>query len=146
MNEIIYLSGGMSGLTMEEQNSWREKVESELKAYIKDTTDKSSIHIFNPVKYYNYFTDNHRSEKEVMEYDLNALKKSSLVLVNFNSPKSIGTAMEIAIARDRGLPIIGIIGNSLIHPWLIESCTRLCTSVDELIEYVKEFYILGGIV
>lgn len=103
MAEILYLSGGMSGLTVEESNGWRVKVKQNLFAFILNGTLK----IFNPMDSYIH-NEYHMNEKEAMQYDLNILRKSSYVLVYFNDINSLGTAMEIAIAHELKIPIIGV--------------------------------------
>ena len=103
MAEILYLSGGMSGLTVEESNGWRIKVKQDLFAFILNGTLK----VFNPMDAYIH-NEYRMNEKESMRYDLNILRKSSYVLVYFNDVKSLGTAMEIAIAHELKIPIIGV--------------------------------------
>ena len=102
MTEILYLSGGMSGLTVEESNGWRIKVKQDLFAFILNGTLK----VFNPMDSYIH-SEYRMNEKEAMQYDLNILRKSSYVLVYFNDINSLGTAMEIAIAHELKIPIIG---------------------------------------
>lgn len=65
------------------------------------------LSFFNPPLYYSPNQPYHKNEREVMEYELDRLRKSDVVIVNFNIPKSIGTAMEVAVARENRIPIIG---------------------------------------
>lgn len=135
----IYLSGGMGSLSLEEQSGWRKRVIDAI-TFNYDCEKKPIF--FNPVNYYNFEEVRYRSEREVMEFDLNALRNSDLVIVNFNDPKSIGTCAELAIAKELHIPIIGInIGNQEIHPWLIEFTTRMCESIREAVEYAVDFYL-----
>ena len=92
----LYLSGGMGSLSFEEQSEWRLKIINAIKFGEYDCEKKAVF--FNPVDYYNFEEVQHKSEREVMEFDLNALRNSNLVIVNFNDPKSIGTTAELAIA------------------------------------------------
>lgn len=135
----IYLSGGMGSLSFEEQSLWRQKIISAIKFNYE--CEKKPL-FFNPIDYYNFQEVRHRSEREVMEFDLNALRNSDLVIVNFNDPKSIGTAMELMLAKERNIPVIGFgINNQTIHPWLIECCTRMCDNLREAVEHTVEFYL-----
>ena len=135
----IYLSGGMGALSFEEQSKWRKQI-IEAITFNHDCAKKPIF--FNPVNYYNFKEVRYRSEREVMEFDLNALRNSDLVVVNFNDPKSIGTAAELAIAKELHIPIIGInLGNQELHPWLIEFTTRMCESIREAVEHVVGFYL-----
>jgi nucleoside 2-deoxyribosyltransferase len=135
----IYLAGGMTGLTEEEQTKWRIYIINSIKE--NDGFTKLPD-FFNPTYYYSPLNDNHKSEKEVMEYELDKLRHSDLVVVNFNSPNSIGTAMEVAVARENKIPILGVnIDNKCIHPWLTECCMRICETEDEVINYIIHYYL-----
>ena len=135
----IYLSGGMGNLSFEEQSKWRKQVQEAIKFNYEC---EKKPYFFNPVNYYNFEKDRHKSEREVMEFDLNALRHSDLVIVNFNDPKSIGTAMELMLAKERNIPIIGFgVNGQTIHPWLLECCTRVCDSLREVVEYTVDFYL-----
>ena len=143
MAEILYLSGGMSGLTVEESNGWRIKVKQDLFAFILNGTLK----VFNPMD--SYIHNEYRmNEKEAMRYDLNILRKSSYVLVYFNDIKSLGTAMEIAIAHELKIPIIGVFDNKenynaldTLHPWVYNMCDVVLDSLDDAIRYIKNNYL-----
>ena len=135
---LVYLSGGMGGLTYTEQLSWRNKFISGV--LCKLGTD-SGVGFFNPPLYYSPSKSLHKSEREVMEYDLGVLRKSDVVVVNFNIPESIGTAMEVAVARELKIPIIGVNAlNKQLHPWLSESCMRMCETFDEAEEYLVDYF------
>ena len=143
MAEILYLSGGMSGLTVEESNGWRIKVKQDLFAFVLNGTLK----VFNPMD--SYIHNEYRmNEKEAMQYDLNILRKSSYVLVYFNDIKSLGTAMEIAIAHELKIPIIGVFDgkedyNALdtLHPCVYNMCDVVLDSLDDAIRYIKNNYL-----
>ncbi len=136
----IYLSGGMGSLSFEEQSKWRTQVIQAIK-YGDYHCSKTPV-FFNPVDYYNFTEVRYRSEREVMEFDLNALRNSDLVVVNFNDPKSLGTCAELAIAKELHIPVIGINKDKLeLHPWLVEFTTRMCDSLREVVEHVVDFYL-----
>lgn len=139
----IYLCGGMSNLSQAEQSKWRWDVIKGIEDGDKRYGYKYELDFFNPIVYYNLEEDNHKSEREPFEFDLYNLRNSDVVIVNFNSPQSIGTAMELAVAKEYKKPIIGLNENSYeLHPWLIECCTRICDTMDELIEHVINFYLV----
>ena len=140
MNTInIYLSGGMGGLSFDEQVSWRNQIVDNI---ITDDALTFKPVFFNPPYYYTPTYNYHKSEKEVMEFDLYKLRKSDVVIVNFNVPNSIGTAMELMLAKEYNIPVIGInIDNKELHPWLLECCSRMCDNIQETIEYVKNYYL-----
>lgn len=97
---------------------------------------------FSPPEYYNEFCLEHKSDKEVFLFDLNKLRKADVVVVNLNQQKSIGTAMEVAIAYENRIPIIGLKENDeQLHPWFLCCCNRVCDTMDELVEYLSTFYL-----
>jgi nucleoside 2-deoxyribosyltransferase len=129
----------MSALSFEEQSKWRNQIQDAIK--FNYDCEKKPI-FFDPVKYFNFTEKRYQSEREVMEFDLNGLRNSDLVIVNFNDPKSLGTCAELAIAYEMKIPIVGINKDGQeLHPWLIEFTSRMCTSLKEAVEYVAEFYL-----
>ena len=135
----IYLSGGMGSLSFEEQSKWRKQIIDEIT--INCHCEKKSI-FFNPVDYYNFTEKQHKTEKEIVEFDLNAVRHSDLIIVNFNDPSSLGTCAELAIAYDRRIPIIGINKDKAkLHPWLTEFVTRMCDDIREAVSHVVDFYL-----
>lgn len=135
----IYLSGGMGNLSFEEQSKWRNQVMNAIK-FNYDCEKK--VVFFNPVNYYNFEDVRYKTQREVMNFDLNALRNSNLVIVNFNDPESLGTCAELAIAYDMKIPIVGINkDNKALHPWLECFCDRMCESIKEAVEYVVDFYL-----
>lgn len=139
-NYFIYTAGGMGNLTFKEQNSWRTK----LRDCLEDFTESEfyKVHIINPVDYYNFQEKRYETQREVMNFDLHKVKQSNLVIVNFNDPKSLGTMAEIATAYERRIPVIGLNeGNVKLHPWQIEMCERIFDDMDEMTNYITEFYL-----
>lgn len=136
----IYLSGGMSNMSFDEQNKWRTQVENAIR--FGDYSYEKKPIFFNPVDYYNFEVKQHKTEREIFEFDLYNLRNSDLVIVNFNNRKSIGTAMELILAKEYHIPVIafGAKGKE-IHPWLLECCTRVCDDMREAVEHVVEFYL-----
>ena len=135
----IYLSGGMGALSYEEQSKWRLQIIHAIK--YNNECEKKPI-FFNPVDYYNFEEKPQKSEREVFEFDLNALRHSDLVIVNFNDPKSIGTAQELILAKEYRIPVIAYgVNGQAIHPWLLECCTRVCDDIREVVSHVVEYYL-----
>lgn len=135
----IYLSGSMSDISFEEQSKWRKMVIDAINYGYEH--EKKAI-FFNPINYYNFEEHKHKSEKEIMEFDLYNLRNSNLVIVNFNNIRSIGTAMELMLAKEMHIPVIGWNSScEALHPWLSECVTRLCDNLREAVEHVVEFYL-----
>ncbi len=139
----IYLSGGMmkfGAKNFDEGNRWRE--------YCKNTLENCEcnykVKVFNPNQYFS-FKDNapeYDSELEVMRYDLHNLRKSDLVIVNYNDKWSLGTMSEVAIAYDRNIPIIALneTGED-IHPWQKCMVERVFYNINDMLVYIGDFYL-----
>lgn len=137
----IYLSGAMSGLSFEEMSKWRNRIMDAIR-YGDYHLEKKPI-FFNPTQYYSFDANNYNSEKEIMEFDLYNLRNSDLVIVNFDNGglKSIGTAMELMLAKELHIPVVAFGGGENIHPWVSECCTRICNNMKEAVEHTIEFYM-----
>lgn len=136
-NKLFYLAGGMQNLSLSEQNDWR----IDLKDIIEDLGN-DKIHVINPIDHFSFFEKTHESDREVMELDLGKVRKSDLIIVNFNDPKSIGTTAELAISYEHRIPIIGLNeNNNELHPWLKCFCSRIFTDKEDLLLYVIKHYI-----
>lgn len=135
----IYLSGAMGSVSYEEQSKWRKQIVDAI-TFNYDCEKKPIF--FNPVDYFNFEEVRYKSQREVMKFELNALRHSDLVIVNFNDPSSLGTCAEISIAYDMKIPIVGINKDGKeLHPWLECFCDRMCDSIKEAVEYTVEFYL-----
>lgn len=140
MNKIkVYLAGGMAGLSFEESNEWRKEVEGSF-MFKMHSSVKDTIKCINPNDYYNFFKEKHNSETEIRDFDLHKVRTCDFVIVNFNAPNSIGTAQELAVAKELNIPIIGVIPEgATIHPWLEICCMRICKTLDDAVDYAVEY-------
>lgn len=142
----IYLAGGMQKFgkkDFNESNYWRVHIEQEL---IKLDCGRQT-RICNPNDYYSFYDNAPRysTMREVMEFDLNKVRNSDLIIVNFNDLKSLGTMAELAIAYEHRIPVIGLCSEEnypMLHPWQKEMCNRIFGDIDELIDYVIEYYVV----
>lgn len=140
----IYLAGGMGKFgkdKFDESNSWRLYCKNILEEYECDY----KIKVTNPNDFFNFLEEppTYVSQREVMEFDLNKVRNANLIIVNFNDMYSLGTMSEIAIAYEKRIPIIGLdIDKQKLHPWQIEMTNRIFENIDEMINYVKDKYLL----
>ncbi len=140
----IYSCGGMGKFGKDEfdkSNAWRVYCKNTLEQF-EGTTYK--VRVINPNDYFNFKDDLPRyiSEREVMELDLDKLRRSDLVIINFNDMYSLGSMAEIAIAYDRGIPIIGLdTDKQELHPWEVCMCERIFDNIDEMLDYIEDFYL-----
>lgn len=141
----IFLSGGMTGLTEEEASGWRT-------SFKLNNIIQGSPFIFIDPTYYYFPTDKttQEYEKEAMSYDLYLVKHSDIIIVNFNSLLSIGTAQEVMLAHTLNKPIIGMIEEdkyNQLHPWYKQECIKIFKyksdkledTINEIIEYIWRF-------
>lgn len=137
-----YLAGGMCKFgedKFNESNFWR--------VHIQEVLSEMPVEVCNPNDYFS-FKDNpakYKSIKEVMEFDLNKVRNSDFIIVNFNDIYSLGTMAEIAIAYEHRIPIIGLVSKeneSLLHSWQKEMCSRFFTDIDEMLDYVEDYYLI----
>lgn len=134
---IIYLAGGMEGLTFEEQTKWRISLKSKFPL-------NRGVKIVDPTTYYNFEHPSHASIREPMEFDLWKVKHSDLVIVNYTyKPVSLGTMAEITTAYNFDIPIIGLAeqGTDSLHDWQKSMPIRIFTNMNEMIDHVTEFYL-----
>lgn len=139
----VYLAGGMGKFGKEEfdkANTWRVLT----KQFLENNECNVKVYVTNPNDYFSFADDipMYASQREVMEFDLNRVRHSDLIIVNFNDMYSLGTMAEIAIAYERKIPIIGlVVDNQELHPWQNEMCNRIFNNISELFKYIKDFYL-----
>jgi nucleoside 2-deoxyribosyltransferase len=134
----IYLAGAMSDISFEESEAWR----STAKEWLESRECAYHVAAINPNDYYNFLEVKHKTEKEILRFDLHKVRTSNLILVNLNG-KSIGTAMELQHAYDNGIPIIGFKDDDEeLHPWLDYVCDRVFVELDKAIKYIDEYYLV----
>ena len=135
----IYMAGGMTDLSFEEQNNWRLAVKKNLENYDCDY----KVKCFNPVDFYNMYDSSlYDSDLEVMQFDLHNVKTSNLVIMNFNDMRSLGSQSELAIAWERGIPVIGLNeSEQQLHSWQYCMCSKVFTNMDDMLDYIKRYYL-----
>lgn len=139
-NVRIYLAGGMSGLAFEEYSGWRNRFKNAI--LYGDFDHKYTPVFFDPAAYYNFEAVDYDSDREVLDFDMNALRKSDLMIVNFNSPNSLGIAMEIAVAYEHRIPILALNKDmAKLHPWVSSACDKVFEDMRDLVDYVVAFYL-----
>lgn len=141
----VFLSGGMTGLTEEEASYWRTEFKLENVREGNDFIFIDPTYLYTPTN-----NINQSYEKEAMEYDLYWVRRSDIIVVNFNSLSSIGTAQELMLAHTLNKPIIGMIEEdkyNQLHPWYKQECIKIFKyksdkledTINEIIEYIWRF-------
>lgn len=135
----IYLAGAMSGIEWEEAVKWR----SDVIEYFTNNSDLTvDLEIFDPTR---YVSDGlFSSDSEDMVFDLYNLRKSDIMICNWDND-SIGTAIEIGVAKENNIPIVVYATDfdriAKLHPWVKNSALRVFSDFNELLEYVNTFFI-----
>lgn len=136
----IYLCGGMGKFgkeNFEEGNRWREICKQVFESH-------DGVTCINPNDYFNFIDDppTYKNEREVMEFDINKVRHSDLIVINFNDIWSLGSMAELAIAYERRIPVIGLdIDKQNLHAWQVEMCSRIFNNISDMLEYVEDFYL-----
>lgn len=141
----IYTAGKMAGLTYNQQMEWREKLER----LVREKTDKP-VTFIQPPKFYSYSYPSHKTEKEVMDWDLEHLKECDIVAVNLEGvTQSIGTHFELATANainQTGHKHIYTIGfnksDQNLHPWIELSLHRYEETIEQAADYIVEYLMV----
>lgn len=140
---FIYTAGGMGKFgkkNFDEANGWRKYC----KQMLETCMSNYKVTVVNPNDYFNFVDDppQYKSQDEVMCLDLNKLRNSDLVIVNYNDMYSLGSMSEVAIAYDRRIPIIGLNKEGQdLHPWQVCMTERIFEDIDEMLDYIKDFYL-----
>ncbi len=128
----IYLAGAISNIDWSEATTWRDDIIE----YFHELY-KVSPSVFNPCDYFN----DDMTEKEAMEFDLYHLRQSNLMIVNWNYD-SIGTAIEIGVAKERGIPIFILNDTDKeLHPWIDNSGVKVFNTLYDLLSYIETYYL-----
>lgn len=147
MNRNIYLAGAMSCYFNTDQHDYPKKWREEAKEYVYEYYD--DITIVSPTDYYEIGNDYHKSESEVMRFDLRMVREADIILCNLKDINtSLGTSDEIFYAFISGKPIIGFLEDETdiknVHPWKIEQIDRIETGKDAMknaLDYIYKYYV-----
>lgn len=149
MYKKIYLAGSCEAESLEGRSAWRNICEEWFEKY----TD--GFVVINPVAYFDYSRNDHKSDAEVFRYFNRKVKESDLILVNLkNIRKSVGTICELAWAYEHNIPIVGVyeeqlenddtdIQKQIFHSWIIEMCDRIEFGHNGMInamKYITAYY------
>jgi len=123
----VYLSGPIMYVSPEESYEWRKVAEEKLEGF----------KVLNPLRR-NFRDGELLSVNEIVEFDLADIRETDIVLVNYSKP-SIGTAMEVFYANQLGKFIVAFtqLPRNDLNAWMVRHCTRIVSSLDEAINYIK---------
>lgn len=129
---IIFLSGAMTGLSIEEQKSWRTD--------LKQCFDNECFFIDPTV--FDAESDNEETQRIGHDFDLCGITNCDYFIVNLNKiAQSVGTCQEVMYAWLLKKPIIGFWENEEyiqpLHPWIKNKLSRQVLSIDTLKQYLE---------
>ncbi|MBU4199331.1 MAG: nucleoside 2-deoxyribosyltransferase [Verrucomicrobia bacterium] len=82
------------------------------------------------------------SANEIVEFDLQDIRNSDILLVNYNKA-SIGTAMEVFYASNNlGKFVVAFSPFDFknCNPWMIRYCTKILPSLESAVAYIKTHF------
>lgn len=143
---IIYECGKMGGLSFDAMSGWRKELKNKLLAAASETGYK--VLVINPVDMYNYDDPRHQSEEEIEDYDLRLATSSDLIIVNLDGLESSnGSKYELHDCHYHlHIPVIAFGKQEQyksLHPWTKRDISRVENSIDDVVEYVKDFYFIN---
>lgn len=144
----IYLCGAIQahGKQNRKTKDWRAKVKEYFSAHAL------GFECISPAGYFEVGENHHKTEREVMRFDLRKVRECDVLLVNLrNIRDAVGASDEIFYAYMLGKPIIGFVEKNMgtselisyVHGWKYEQMDRIETGVDSLekaCDYVRNYY------
>lgn len=136
----IYTAGKMGGLPPIEYKQWRDDLTHVL--FDEFDSDRINLTVINPNEFFGFEEKLHDNMLEIINWELNAVKNSDVVIVNLDFDNSTGTNIELYTAWQDNIPIIAYKPEGRKqHPWINEFVTREFDNWDKLINYVLDYYI-----
>ena len=129
MKPVIYLCGGINGLSDDECTGWRSHSKARLKMWFK---------FLDPMRR-DYRGREDESVREIITGDKKDIDNSDLILAYCNQP-SWGTAMEIFYAHSIGKRVITVCNKDRISPWLMFHSIYVSSTLDSAIEWIKAWH------
>ena len=141
----IYTCGKMSGISYEQQMKWRKEIEEHVKG-LYDGNDR--VKFIHPPQYFNYESILHKTEREILDWEMKQLHDSDIVVVDFNGIDSTtGSHMELGAVQginrfgDGYIYVIGVGDDSNLHPWIKETCMRIEDNYSDAAKYIVEYLL-----
>ena len=126
--QTVYLSGPIMDEVEGTAREWRETAKKLL---------QERFRLLDPMR--RKFVDRQvDSANEIVEFDLQDVRNSDIVLVNYNRA-SIGTSMEVFYAaHDQGKFVVAFspLEYKDCSPWMARFCTKILPTQEEAVEYI----------
>jgi len=136
----VYTCGAMEHISESDMKGWRLYMEENL-------PDVRFLHPTRRIPLHKQMGDatmeTYNKLKRIVAQDIKDIKNSSLVVANLRDSepgKKWGSVMEVALAWDWGIPVIGIVDKKQFkHPFIYTMCTEVHYDVDSAIDAVKDY-------
>jgi nucleoside 2-deoxyribosyltransferase len=123
----VYLAGPIFQRTDQECIAWREEAKQQL----------NGIKTVDPMdRDYREKTD--ELYTQIVEEDKAFIDSCDVVLVYHDRP-SVGTSMEVLYAWERDIQVVAVCPEEKVSPWLLYHAHKICTSLEEATQYIKDF-------
>lgn len=130
--KTVYLSGPIMDEHEGRAREWRTFAKSMLAGHFK---------VLDPMR--RSFRDREiDSANEIVEFDLQDVRDTDIVLVNYGKP-SIGTSMEVFYAsHDLGKFVVAFSPFSFqdCSPWMVRYCTKILPDLEEACSYLLRHF------
>lgn len=125
-NDLIYLCGGINGLSDSECVDWREVAKGLLGAPTLDPMRRD------------YRGSEDDNVTQIVINDIEDIRQSNALLVNATRP-SWGTAMEIVYAHRHNRPVFAFVGDTpRVSPWLKYHSHSINKTIEESVLAIQE--------
>ena len=147
MKEIkIYTCGKMSGTSFEKQMEWRKNLET----LVREKYDgNDAIKFIHPPLYFNYEHTQHKTEREILDWEMKQLHDSDIVVVDFDGiDTTTGSHMELGAVQginrfgDKYIYVVGVGKEEDLHPWIKETCIRIEDTFPDIAQYIVEYLLI----
>ena len=130
--KTIYLCGPIMDERAGVARNWRKTAVRQL---------GRSFHMLDPMRR-NFKDREVDSANEIVEFDLQDIRSSDILLVNYNKA-SIGTAMEVFYASNNlGKFVVAFSPFDFknCNPWMVRYCTKILPSLEAAMEYIRRHF------
>ena len=133
----VYVSGGIAGLSPDDVEDYFRTAEEKLR--------ELGLEVLSPIrgKVMDTEVGSHYEVNEIVHRDENDVKHSDLMIA-YPSDKSIGTIMELYLARKIcDIPVIVIATSPHItgHYWIRSYASKIVPTLEDAIDYVSAWYL-----
>ena len=128
----IYLCGPIMDATSGERKTWRQRTKERL---------AGKFIVLDPMRR-NFRDREIDSSNEIVEFDIQDIRNSDILLVNFSKP-SIGTSMEVFYAsHSQGKGVIAFSPYTFkdMSPWMVKFCTKILSNLEEALDYIETHF------